>query len=493
MYMTGTTHFATHVEGESAFRKVTQTATLELHNDGTARIVYLRAIGHAAPARSGRIHWPEDAGGLAEQITHAGVGMSRHSSIVGGSTAGRLLECPGSYQAQLALPPSADVSSEYALEGTAMHAVMDMLMRARKEQEPLNSTLDQAAFCVGYPIADRHLTQEHLDTMIFPALEQLEALEEQYGGDFRVVGVEQRVQFPGLPGAFGTCDLILASPTHILHIDWKFGQGLAVEAVYFEGDSLSERLNPQMMFYTTAAMHSCKKIYKGKKELVIAIIQPRSTKPLTHTVISKVDVKYFTEDLHNAVIAALDRDPPRARGEHCRFAPCKVACPLWTGPMLDLAAMGVVQPRTEVVVNEPSAYSDYIAKAKELADLAAIFKKEVDEQLHAYLEDGGYVPGWKLKAKTKLRQWVDELTVEKALTELGFDAHDVFESKLVTFAKAEATAKRLGVKIPDHLRIAPATNETTVTRSDDPAPPVNRTLAVDQFRAALAHFNPQKG
>ena len=63
----------------------------------------------------------------------------------------------------------------------------------------------------------------------------------------------------------------------------------------------------------------------------------------------------------------------------------------------------------------------------------------------------------------------------------------------MTFAKAEATAKRLGVKIPDHLRVAPATNETTVTRSDDPAPAVNRTLAIDQFRAALAHLNPQKG
>jgi hypothetical protein len=418
--------------------------------------------------------------------------MTRHSSIVGGSTAGRLLECPGSYQAQLALPPSADVSSEYALEGTAMHGVMDVLMRARQTIPDLD-VRGHAQHMLGYTFNDRKLTQDHLDTMIFPAIEQLEALEAIYGGDFRVVGIEQHVQFPGLPGAFGTCDLIVASPTHILHIDWKFGSGVAVEAVYFEGDSLSERLNPQMMFYTTAAMHSCKKIYKGKKELVIAIIQPRSTKPLTHTVISKVDVKYFTEDLHHAVVTALDRDPPRARGEHCRFAPCKVSCPLWTGPMLDLAAMGVVQPRTEVVVNEPSAYSDYIAKAKELADLAAIFKKEVDEQLHAYLEDGGYVPGWKLKAKAKLRQWVDASTVVPALKQLGFDEEDIWDSKLTTFQRADAVAKRLGVKIPDELRVAPATNETTVTRSDDPAPPVNRALAIDQFRAALAHLKSQQG
>ena len=44
--------------------------------------------------------------------------MAQHSAIVGGSTAGRLLNCPGSWQATLALPPTADIPSEYAQEGS---------------------------------------------------------------------------------------------------------------------------------------------------------------------------------------------------------------------------------------------------------------------------------------------------------------------------------------------------------------------------------------
>jgi len=162
--------------------------------------------------------------------------MSRHSAIVGGSTAGRLIECPGSYQAQLALPPSADVSSEYALEGTFAHAVMDRLMRNRQAFPGLPQCFP--GYWLGQTFADRELTQDHIDTLIQPALDLLDQLENRCGygvvdgsGHFRVLGVEQRVKFPGIPGAFGTCDLILGNDTHVLHVDWKFGSGVSVEAL----------------------------------------------------------------------------------------------------------------------------------------------------------------------------------------------------------------------------------------------------------------------
>ena len=276
---------------------------------------------------------------------------------------------------------------------------------------------------LGAEFVDRKLTQDHIDTMIRPALEALHQLEENegYGGHFRVLGVEARVQFPGIPSAFGTCDLILGNDTHVLWVDWKFGAGVGVQASYPDGEN--EKLNPQMMFYLTAGKHSLKGLYKGKRQLVIAIIQPRGDVPLSHAVVNPRDIKWFTEDLQDAVATALDRDPPRHRGDHCRFAGCKVNCPLWTGPLLQLADMQLI-PRTEVVTREPSPYGEYLARAKALVDLLATYKKEVDEQLHAFLEDGGSVPGWKLKAKVKQRQWVDEETVCEELYKLGFNDED---------------------------------------------------------------------
>jgi Protein of unknown function (DUF2800) len=414
--------------------------------------------------------------------------MTAHSSIVGGSTADRILNCPGSWQAAMALPPSADVSSEYADEGTAMHDVMAMLMRDRQQlvgRPGMAYYLDRLAGVLGATFHDRALTQEHIDTMIEPALEALIELEQIYGGDFDVLAVEASCAFPGIPGAFGTIDLMLGNDTNMLHVDWKFGQGVGVKAIYDEGDSLGQKLNPQMMFYTVACHATARHLYKGK-ELVIAIVQPRGADPLTHAVVAPKELKWFREDLHNAVARALDRAPHRSKGEHCRFAPCKINCPLWTGPLLDLSALGPVpQARTDAVSKEVTPYGEYLARAKALVDIVEMFKKTLDEQLHAYLEDGGIVPGWRLKYKTKQRQWIDDKVVNDELAALGFEQDDIWQYKLQTFAATDKTAKRLGVKIPDHLRVAPPTTETTVCQTDDPAPVVERQLAIEQFRASL--------
>jgi len=356
---------------------------------------------------------------------------------------------------------------------------MDRLMRNRQI-----GALAQAKpeHWLGSKFIDRDLTQAHIDEMIAPALEQLAELEKIYGGGFKVLGVETRVEFPDVPLAYGTTDLLLGNGTHVVMVDYKFGQGVGVKALYT--DEQGERLNAQLCFYLAGALHSCKRLFKGSPKMVIAVVQPRAEEPLTHTVVTKRDIKWFVEDVQNAVAAALDRNPPLQRGSWCRWCPAKISCPKWTGPLLQLADLKLI-PRTEVVTKGPSPYGTYLAKAKALVDILAVYTKEVNEQLHAFLEDGGEVPGWKLKAKAKMRQWIDEDEVDKELSKLGFKRWDIWDEKLVTFAKADAAAERLGVKIPDHLRVAPPTNETTVTTSDDPAPAIDRATAIEQFRASI--------
>jgi hypothetical protein len=407
--------------------------------------------------------------------------MTKHSAIVGGSTCGRLLNCPGSHQAILALPPTVEVPSPYAEEGTFAHAAMAHLLGAVSVARNRSKLVEIARCLVGTTIYDRALTAEHLDTLIEPALVRLAELEALYGGDFRVTSVEQRVKFNGVPGAFGTVDLTLVSDTHIVHVDWKFGQGIGVQATYEDG----ALVNPQLLFYATAHLHTFPGLATRRK-IVVAIIQPRSEQPLTHVELERKELRTFAEDIQNAVSAAIGRDPPIRKGEHCRFAPCKVSCPLWTGPVAELAGLQPAERQAVVLPDQNTAYGEYLAKAKALVDTLDLYKKSIDEQLHAHLEHGGRVPGWRLKPKTKLRQWVDPETVTTELARLGFQHDEIWTKKLQTFAATDAIARRRGVKIPDNLRVMPPTNETTIAPIDDPAPVAKPThVLVEQFQKSL--------
>ena len=98
---------------------------------------------------------------------------------------------------------------------------------------------------------------------------------------------------------------------------------------------------------------------------------------------------------------------------------------------------------------------------------------------------GGAIPGWRLKDKATRRQWADPTDVNRALLDLGFAHEEIWRRELVTFKEADATAKRLGVTIPDELRVAPPSTGTTLATSDDPAPPVERTALIEKFAASL--------
>jgi hypothetical protein len=94
---------------------------------------------------------------------------------VGGSTAGRLLACPASWQLTRTLPPSSDVASPYAEEGTFVHEVMATLL-----EYVGTDLIDPRALgliaqrLIGTRIYDRELTRDHLDTLV-PALDCLSA------------------------------------------------------------------------------------------------------------------------------------------------------------------------------------------------------------------------------------------------------------------------------------------------------------------------------
>ena len=69
--------------------------------------------------------------------------------------------------------------------------------------------------------------------------------------------------------------------------------------------------------------------------------------------------------------------------------------------------------------------------------------------------------------------------------QLGFQKDEIWQTKLQTFAVADKAAKRLGVKIPEHLRVAPPTDETVCSAERRPVAGDRSRRGDQEFAAAL--------
>lgn len=392
--------------------------------------------------------------------------MAVHSVLVGGSIAERRIKCPASFTEQLKAPPG--TTSDYAEHGTAMHEAMAHWLRNPDED------------LVGLIFNDHIVTEEDVDTLLTPAWDALVDLQEKYGGGFRVTHLEKQVRFPGIAGAFGTADAILQSPTHFILADFKFGAGVFVPATYPDGE-----INSQLLFYLAGAASMAK-----KREMVVAIIQPAFPPGLDHAVVTKQNLVDFETKIHHALALATSPNPPRSRGEHCRFASCKLTCKEWTGPLLNLSAIG----RPPVTLPPNQDWGVWLSIAKRLVDSAIQYQKEIDAALLEHLKGGGSAPGFALKPQVKNRKWLEDVgLVAKQLKRLGLPEDKIWQKKLQTFAVVDATAKKLGVTVPEELRPRPQSNgDLVLTYEGDPNAIDHKTIAVE-FSAALKKLANQTG
>lgn len=299
-----------------------------------------------------------------------------HSKIVGGSSASRVLHCPGSVAildrmqwqldqaaddllaSALTMPPEAakvqeqkaealrasmDQSSSYADEGTALHSVMEYLIQ-------LDDILDDKAIqCDGEVariFAENNIDYDRMHDAVLPAYHQYneyldKALAED-GDEFRL-RVESQVQFPDIEGAFGTCDVLIRTAKRTIVWDWKFGGGVPVDASYevtpFEGSGIQSDTirygNDQLTYYAVAARNSHPEYFEhGDTEfpaewpIELVICQPRVRDDLSTYTSSIAELEEFKLDLVEAVEEALNGSKTYKIGKWCKFQACQSQCPL---------------------------------------------------------------------------------------------------------------------------------------------------------------------
>ena len=358
-----------------------------------------------------------------------------HSKIVGGSTAKRVMNCPGSVALVHKMPPQP--SSKYADEGTLLHNVIAEIVMSD----------DAPEHYLGTKYNDITLTQELIDDKLKVALAALDVIDPNKEME---IEAETRVGFGDLlPGVFGSTDLIGRIRNKAVVLDWKFGDGVAVDA----------EENPQLMFYAAAAMRTeqSKWAFEGVDEIEMIIVQPPQIKRWTTT---PARIAQFERDLVSAVKQAEKPDALIKTGDHCRWCTAKPICPQMTGAV-DRALQTKIDDLDAPMISAYLKNADMLEQW--ISDLRALALQMLDS--------GAKLPDYKLVAKRAIRQWTDEDKAKVALFAFGLTESEVMETSVISPAKAEKALKKRKIALPDDLVVA-ISSGTTLASADDPRPEV---------------------
>ena len=376
--------------------------------------------------------------------------MLDHSHVMGGSTAKRRINCPGSLQAEKASPEQA--TSEFALRGSMLHAAMELLLTAdpadMKEAEPLLTELITQDLGFG---EEYEITQELVDEKLRPALDAWFTVRDEYEWDDWFI--EQRVSLESVvPGAFGTADLIgkdIAKRLHVL--DWKFGDGIVVPV---EG---SEALG----FYAGATLYDedleLKEFCEDISGVVLHIVQPRVGSDIVlHTWETTEDwIEKLVDQISTAMELAGQPEPPLKAGSWCQFCRARVTCPAQQA----LASMALS--------NAPKSMTSVdLGAAMTMAQQLKTWIAEVVKLAQTEAEAGAVIPGYKLVNKRPTRVWTDADAAEKVFRNAKIKVGDMFNRKLISPTQAQKLDKELYDSRLSDIVVMHSSGTTLVADSD---------------------------
>ena len=222
-------------------------------------------------------------------------------AVLSASSSHRWLGCTPSARLELEFE---DRESTAAAEGTAAHALAEHKLRKAlkmRSKKPVSQY-------------DCDEMDSYTDEYVAFVLEQLEQVN-QFCHDPKIL-IEQRLDFSCfVPEGFGTGDCLIVSDKMLHIIDFKYGQGVLVEA----------EENPQMMLYALGALQLFDSLY-DIEEVAMTIFQPRRENVSTWT-ISVANLQDWTENtLKPRAALAYKGEGEYIPGSWCTFCKAAVKC-----------------------------------------------------------------------------------------------------------------------------------------------------------------------
>jgi len=376
--------------------------------------------------------------------------MSNHA-VLSASGSHRWLNCTPSARLELEFE---NTTSEAAREGTAAHALCEhklkKFLKKRSKRPVSDYNSDEMEECT--------------DAYAEFVMEQYE--EAKKACKDPVILIEQKLDFSCyVPEGFGTGDCIIISDDKLHIIDFKYGQGILVEAEH----------NPQMMLYALGALEIYDALY-DIREVSMTIFQPRRENVSTWTIPIEELKAWAEEELKPKAQMAYDGEGEYLPGEWCTFCKAAVKCRARAEEKMKLARMEFKMPPllTDAEIEEVlTVLPDLTKWANEITAYAT----------EAAVHHGKEWHGFKVVEGRSNRKYRDELLVAEAAKEHGYT--DIYRQSLIPMTEMQKLmGKSTFEEILSDLIYKPPGKPTLVS-STDKRPAMNVTNAKNEFNEIM--------
>jgi hypothetical protein len=354
-------------------------------------------------------------------------------ALLSASSAHRWLNCTPSALLEAGKP---DRDSTASLEGTAAHALAEWKLAEMLGRGP--GARPQSTY-------DTVEMDEHTSAYVT----HVNQLLDDHEGPSRVF-IEQRLDYSKYaPDGYGTGDCVIISDGLLDIVDFKYGQGVLVEA----------EQNPQLKLYALGALEAFQDIYRVD-QVRATIFQPRRDNTVRVEYSRSELVEWGEQTVKPAAALAAKGKGEFKAGPWCQFCKLAPTCRARAEENLKLARLEF-KPGPELSDEE---VAQVLRQLPDLTKWAAEVEKYATQ---AAVSQGKQWEGMKLVAGRSVRKYADENQVIQAARDAGYKDTDIFEQKLITLTRMEKlVGKKQFTQIFDGLVVKPEGKPTLVPMSD---------------------------
>ena len=323
-------------------------------------------------------------------------------AVLSASSSHRWLNCNPSARLELEFE---DRTTSAASEGTAAHALCEHKLKRRlklRSERPVSVwDSDEMEAC----------TDDYADFVMENVVR-----ERRRDKDTQVL-IEQKLDFSCfVPDGFGTGDCIIVSKGRLHIIDFKYGQGVLVEA----------EDNPQMKLYALGALGLFEEKYQIKK-VKMTIFQPRRENVSTWEITVNRLKKWAEKELKPKAEKAFKGEGQYCPGEWCLFCKAAIKCRARAEDKLKLAQSEFKLPP----LLTDAEIEDVLIKLPDIKKWA----EEIQAYALAQALGGKEWAGFKLVEGRSNRKYSNEQEVAKAAERAGY--YDIYTKSLISIGEME--------------------------------------------------------